>query len=130
MYALDWAENVVKAHYRAHPRASYFLLVLLELTTKDLAKWLARSEERWELYKSMVKLAENRSVSEHNDPGVSLWLRDVDKMLQENEGSGSKYLLTLLMNTPTLKKHWLERLPSADQGKIRGDLPGQLHLPF
>jgi len=128
VYSIQWAEDVVKAHYRKHARASYFLLVSLDFTTKLLANWLVRNDPRWDLYKMLIEEAEKRSISDHSDPGVSFWLRAVSKRLTESARDGSNWLLTRIQTSPMLKKRWLEGLPSADSQKRPGDQPGQLFL--
>lgn len=42
-YSRSWAESVVKAHHKAHARASYLIQVSTHVTMNSIALWLARS---------------------------------------------------------------------------------------
>jgi len=131
VYAIQWAEDRIKEHYRAHARASYFLHILLDITTKVLANWLANNDPRWELYKKMANLAEKWSIGSADDPGVRHFLGNCVKMLQSNASTASNWLLTRLKTSSKLNLRLRERLPSADPKKeIPGDLPGQLIMDF
>jgi hypothetical protein len=126
MYDLKWAENVVKQHYTLHARVSYFLHIVLDITTNDLAKWVAKRDPRWEAYKKVAKIFEDHSAFSATDPSVSYCLSEVDKMVHLKAVDGSKWLLTRLQASSMLKKQFVERRAEPDSRKSRADLPGQL----
>lgn len=65
MYSIDWAEDVVKTHYKAHARVAYPLWVCHGYSTRILGLWIAKRDPRWELYKCIVRTIEDHLL---NDP--------------------------------------------------------------
>lgn len=58
-YSMKWAENVVSALHRKHPRATEKLEEILATDDKSLAKYLARSDPIWPKLRDMVKIMSN-----------------------------------------------------------------------
>ncbi len=57
-YSLSWARNRANAHYEAHPRATEMLLHVTNLNPIWPAVWLAKGDNLWEEYKTLIRLLE------------------------------------------------------------------------
>jgi len=129
MYALTWAENVVTSHYRLHARASYSALLLTDIHTRQLVKWLQKNDPRWNAWKKFVLLIEDVTNMGQNDPGFLPLARALAELVQNNPVDGSNWLLTAMVDHCKLKERSLKVSAEADSSKKASrDLPGQLLL--
>jgi len=129
MYSILWAQEVVEAHYKAHTRASYFMLVSHGYTTRTLGLWLAKRDPRWELYKAAVLVVENHMDSDTKLLFSKLLYSKLTHLYAKRYEMGGSQAMLDLEEGFTLGLQVLKGTTGgrADE-KTTGDLPGQLLL--
>jgi len=134
MYSIQWATDVVKAHYMAHARASYFLVSQTVLTTNLLARWLAKRDPRWECHKKCVLFVETYPIADTTHMFSKNMLGDMAKFLLESGSMGAVSYLTAAKLDEKLDLSAVSGARSADSRQRRAndpkELPGQLHILF
>lgn len=127
MYSYQWSMGVFKKYYHSYVRATYFTLLLLDLSTDQPVRWLQKNSPLWEGFKKTVAFVDSLLEVSQNAPDVSELITPVSTFLGSQSFAGSKWLLTALMASPILKKRSLGVPPEAAQTKgVSRDIPGQL----
>lgn len=129
MYAIGWAETVVKQHYLRHTRAAWFLLKHGGFTTNHLQLWLARRDPRWEVYKKAVLFIESFPLHLDVAENATQALSDLESFIVNSCPEGGNSFLRWLDIGTILKKSFRATRVAPRRGhEETRDLPGQLVL--
>lgn len=69
-YALSWAHEVIDHLIAQHARATELVMAAMDISTRDLAKLLAKPDPEWNYVRTRIKYLHTRIVERGYEPDI------------------------------------------------------------